>query len=87
MLINTIEDPMIEFAVRVIAHKFYHSSRLNNVPCVKIDMGYILVENDHSYDLAKLHPIQLVENLGVIRKVKDISCKFGSLIVCIFFYV
>ena len=32
MTIDTITDPLIDLAVRVIAHKFYQSSRLNNVP-------------------------------------------------------
>lgn len=39
MTIDTIIDPLIDFAVRVIAHKFYQSNRLNNVPCIAMDMG------------------------------------------------
>ena len=54
MTIDTIKDPLIDFIVRVISHKFYQSSRLNNVPCIAIDVGYNLVKKYHTYDLAKL---------------------------------
>ena len=43
MTIDTIQDPLVEFAVRVISHKFYQSSRLNSVPCIAVDVGYKLV--------------------------------------------
>ena len=29
----------------------------------------------------------MAEKLGAIRKANNISCKFGSLLICIFFYV
>ena len=32
MIINTIIDPLLNFSIRVISHKFYQSSRLNSVP-------------------------------------------------------
>ena len=54
MTIDTIIDPLINFVVRVISHKFYQSSRLNNVPCIAVDVGYKIVKRDHTYDLAKL---------------------------------
>ena len=54
MTIDTITNPLVEFAVRVIAHKFYQSSRINSVPCVAVDMGYKMVKRDHNYDLAEL---------------------------------
>ena len=55
MSIDSIEDPLIEFVVCVIAHKFSQSSILNNVPCVAVDLGYKIVKQDHSYDLAELY--------------------------------
>ena len=54
MNIHTIQDPLVEFVVRVIAHKFYQSNSLNNVPCIVVDVGYKLVKRDHTYDLAEL---------------------------------
>ena len=54
MTIDTITNPLINFVVRVIAHKFYQSSRLNSVPCIAVDVGYKIVKKDHTYDLAEL---------------------------------
>lgn len=53
MSIDNIQDPLVEFAVRVIGHNFYQSSRLNSVPCMAVDLGYKIVIKDHSYDLAE----------------------------------
>ena len=54
MTIDTMIDPLISIAVRVIAHKFYQSSRLNSVPYIVGDVGYKIVKKDHTYDLAEL---------------------------------
>ena len=87
MTINKITDPLVEFFVRVISHKFYQSSRLNSVPYIVVDVGYKIVKKDHTYDLAELQLQQLMENLGAIRKTKSAQCRFGSILVCILFYV
>ena len=87
MTINTITDPLINFAVRLISHKFYQSSRLNSVPCIVVDVGYETMKKGHTYDPVELQLQQLMENLGVVRKTKSVQCKFGSILVCIFFYV
>ena len=54
MKIDTIKDPLLEFAVRIVSHKFYQSSRMNSVPCIAVDVAYKLVKKDHTYDLAEL---------------------------------
>ena len=54
MTIETIRDPLIEFSVRVISHKFYQSRILNIVPYIAVDVGYKIVKKDHTYDLAEL---------------------------------
>ena len=54
MTIDTIIDPLIEFFVRVISHKFYQSSILNSAPYIAMDVGYKIVKKDHTYDLAEL---------------------------------
>ena len=54
MKIDTITDPLVKFSMRVISHKFYQSSRLNNIPCIAVDVGYKIVKRDHTYDLTKL---------------------------------
>ena len=86
MTIDTIKEPLIDFFVRVISHKFYQSNKLNSVPYIAVDVAYKLVKKDHTYDLAELMMQKINENLGAIRKSKGAQCKFGSVIVCIFFY-
>ena len=78
-------NPLIEFSVRVISQKFYQSSRLNSVPCMAMDQAWKIVMKDYEYDLTKLQKLQLTENLIAIKKPKKSTCKFGSLIMCIFF--
>ena len=87
MTIDTITDPLINFSLRVISHKFYQFRRLNSVPCIAVDVGYKIVKRDHTYDLAELQLQRIMENLGAIRRTKGAQCKFGSILVCIFFYV
>ena len=87
MTIDTITNPLVEFTVRVIAHKFYQSSQINSIRCVAVDMGYKMVKRDHTYDLVKLLLQQINENLGAIRKTNGAQCKYGAILVCIFFYV
>ena len=70
MTIDTVKDPLLDFAVRVISHKFYQSSRLNSVPCISVNVEYKLVKKDHTYDLSELMMQQINENLGAIRKSK-----------------
>lgn len=87
MSIDTITEPLLDFYVRIISHKFYHSSRLNNVPCIAVDVSHKLVKKDHTYDLSKLMFQQINENLGAIRKTKGAQCKFGSILKCMLFYI
>ena len=70
MTIDTIIEPLLEFAVRVISHKFYQSSRLNSVPYIAVDVAYKMVKKDHTYDLLELMFQQINENLGAIRRSK-----------------
>ena len=70
MTIDTVIDPLVNFFVRVISHKFYQSSRLNSVPSISMDVGYKIVKRDHTYDLAKIQLQKIMENLGAIRRTK-----------------
>ncbi len=49
-------------------------------------IGYKMVKCDHTYDHAKLELQKIIENLGAIRRTKGAQCKFGAIIICIFFY-
>ena len=54
MSMDIIFDPIVTFVVRVIAHKFFQSSQMNNVSCMAVDLGYNIVKRDHSNELSKL---------------------------------
>ena len=54
MTIDTISNTLLDFAMRVISHKFYQSNRLNSVPCIVVDVAYKLIKKDHTYDLVEL---------------------------------
>ena len=71
MTIGKIKDPLIEFSIKVISHKFYQSSRLNSVPFITVDVGYKIVKKDHKYDLAELQLQKIMEKLGAIRRSKS----------------
>ena len=70
MEIDTFKDPLLDFFVRIISHKFYQSSRLNSVSCIAVDVAYKLVKKDHTYDLAKLMLQKINKNLVAIGKFK-----------------
>lgn len=57
------------------------------MPCMAVSQLQNIIVKDHEYDLAKLQRSQLAENLTSIRKIKNSMHKFGSLIMCITFYV
>lgn len=52
-----------------------------------VDLGIKIVKRDHTYDLVDLQLQQLIENLCSIRRNKSSSCKFGSLLIFLFFYL
>ena len=54
MAIDKITEPLLDFSMRIISHKFYQSSRSNRVPCIVVDVAYKLVKKDHTYDLVEL---------------------------------
>lgn len=85
--ITNIPNPLIEFSMIFISHKFYQYSRFNSVPCMVVNKAWKIAMKDHEYDLSELQRLQLVENLTAIRKVKNSMCKFRSLIMCIIFYI
>ena len=60
---------------------------MNSGLCTIVDIGYKIFKKDHTYDLAELQLQQITEKLGAISKSKSAQCKFGSILICIFFYV
>lgn len=72
--ITNISNPLIQSSVRVIAQKFYQSSKLNSVPCMVVGQVWKILMKDNEYDIAELQKLKLVENLSSIRKVKNSMC-------------
>ena len=85
--ISSVTDMDLKFGIHIIAHKIYSSSRLNSVSCEAVDLVYKVVKNNLSLDLFELLLNQFNKNMESIRTSKKNSCKFDSLLTCLFFYV
>lgn len=87
MKISSVIDAELKFVIHVIAHKIYSLSYLNSLSCKVVDLAYKVVKNNLSYDLAEFLLRQFNKNMESIRTSKNNPYKFGSLLVCLFFYV
>ena len=87
MKLNNVTDMEIKFNIHVISHKIYSSSQPNIVFLEAVDLAYKVVKKNFSFDLAELQHIQLSKNIESIWVSKNNSCKFGSLLVYLFFCV
>ena len=85
--ISIVANVELRFGIHVIAHKIYSSSRPNSVPCEAVDLAYKVVKKNVEFDLSELLLSQLNKNMESIRTSKNNSCKFGSLLICLFFYI
>ena len=85
--LNNVSDAELRFGIHLIAYKMYSSRRLNTVPCEAVDLAYKVVKKNMEFDLADVLLKQLNKNMDSIRTSKTNPCKFGSLLVCLFFYV
>ena len=57
------------------------------MPCEAVDLAYKVVKKNMEFDLANVLLKQLNKNMDSIRTAKTNPYKFGSLLVCLFFYV
>lgn len=85
--VSTITNLELKFGVYGVAYKKFQSSKPNIVPCMAVDLGYKIVKKGHKYDIIELKLRQLIENMKTIRVARSNTYKFGSLLVCIFFYM
>ena len=85
--VSTVTDAKLRFGIHVIAHKIYSSSRPNSVPCEAVDLAFKIVKKNVEFDLSELLLLQLNKNMESIRTSKNNPYKFGSLLICLFFYV
>lgn len=87
MKINCVANMELKFGIHVIAHKIYSSSHLNNISCEAIHLALKVVKNNMCFDLAELMLNQFNKNMESIRTSNNNLCKFGSLLICLFFFV
>ncbi len=84
---NNVSDVELRFRLYLIAYKMYSFSRLNSVPYEAVDLAYKVVKKNMEFDLVDVLLKQLNKNMYNIRTSKTNSCKFGSFLVFLFFYV
>lgn len=82
-----IEDAKVRFSSAVLGYRVYQSSRMNSVPSGAIHVAYRIIKEDATYDICEMIKSQFMVNMERIKKDKKQSFKYGSLLVCIFFYV
>lgn len=87
MTITPIEDMEGRFASVVLGCRVYQSSCMNIVSSGTIHASYQIIKEDATYDICEMIKSQFMVNMELIKKVKKQSFKYGSLLVCIFFYV
>lgn len=85
--LNGVTDLELKYAIHAIALKMYSSSRPNSAPCEVVDLAYKTMKKDLEFDLVELQLVQFNKNLESIRAAKPNPCNFGSLLVCLLFYV
>lgn len=84
--LNGVTDLELKYAIHAIVHKMYSSSQANSVPYEVVDLAYKIVKKDLVFDLPELQLVQFCKNLENIQATKPNPWKFGSLLVCLFFY-
>lgn len=82
---DTLEDD-IQLASMVIRYKIYYSSRMNSISGNTIYVAYEMLRENKKYDLCELLQSELIKILKKIKENKKHPFKYGTLLLCIFFY-
>lgn len=86
MTVNDIKDDGVQFASTVISDKVYQSSNLNSVLGGAIHAAHRIMHDNGQYDICAMFRGWIFENLKKLGLVKKKFIKFGTLLVCLFFY-
>lgn len=86
MTINNTLEHDIRFASMVIGYKIYFSSKENYVFCTIIYTAYELMRETKKYDLCEFLRSELTKNIKKIKENKKNPFKFGTVLLCLFFY-
>ena len=80
----TIFYPKTWFGPYVVAYQIYQSIRLSSIHCQIVDLACQIMKKGLYLDLAKILLKKFEENMKTIRVSKKKTCKYGSLLVCMF---
>lgn len=69
-----------------MGYKVYQSSRDNTVSSTTIYVAYKVIKEDELYDLCEVLQSELLNNLKKVKHDKKYVFKFGTLIICLYFY-
>lgn len=86
MTIDDILEDDIRFASMMIGYNIYYSSQMKFVSGTAIYVTYDMLRENNKYDLCKLLRTKLIKNLKKIKENKKHPFKYGTLLLCIFFY-
>lgn len=86
MTIDDILEDGIHFASMVIGYKIYYSSQKNFVSGTTVYTAYEMPRENKKYDLCELLQSELINYLKKIKENKKNPFKYGTLLLCIFFY-
>lgn len=86
MTISEIIEYDVRIASMVMSYKVYQSSRDNSISGTTIYTAYQILKEDKLYDLCGVLQSELLNNLKKIKQDKKHVFKFGTLIICLYFY-
>lgn len=86
MTINDIVENDVNSSSMVIGYKIYHSSRENSVFRTIVYVAYEMIKVNKKYDLYEFLQSKLLKNLAKTKQDKRKKFKYGSLILCLFFF-
>lgn len=86
MTINDIIETDVKFSSMVVKYKVYHSNQENSVFNIAIYVAYQMVKENKDHDMCEVLWSHLMENITSIKKDKKNTFKYGTLILCLFFY-
>lgn len=87
MKISDIIEYDVRIASMVMEYKVYESSRANIVSNLAIYASYRILKENKLYDLYGVLLSELMRNLNKIKNCKKYIFNFGTLIICLAFYL
>ena len=87
MKVNMIKEVDVRLVCKIIRYKMNYSSRLNYVPTRFIHATYMMIVEREKFNMRQILRHQLLDNIDRIKKTKNASFRFKSLLKHFFFQV